>query len=182
MLHIIGLIVAVFMFFSFRSHDKKRREELLNWAIPLAVQIAQNQGWVSPHRLCSQLDLTQSDAQMVLRASAEKGFLIQAVNGRFYAHPEGQYITISPEEEVDASSKNSSGSIGKLIKFFAWCAGIFIVLVLLLSFIPDIITPAQKTTPTTLINEATPLINFPPVENAPAPHVDKKSHSHSRHK
>ncbi len=116
MLHIIGGIIAVLFFFSFSTNDNKRREKILNWAIPLAVKIAQNQGWVSLHRLRSQLDVTQSDAQMILRAAAEKGFLIQAVNGRYYTNPDGQYITINPEEEAESPTKEGGGYTGGIIK------------------------------------------------------------------
>jgi hypothetical protein len=37
--------------------------------VPRAVEIAQHQGWVSPHRLMTQAHLTKSAAQSVLRAA-----------------------------------------------------------------------------------------------------------------
>lgn len=173
MFMIIGAIIVVVAWIVFFANDNKRREKILDWSIPIAVKIAQNQGWVSSHRLKSQLDLTQSDAQMILRSAAEKGFLVQAVNGRYYANPDGQYITISPEKEIEVEllPKKHSGYVGGVIKVALWSIVIIVGLIFLISLIPDKITTAEDAAPAAA----------PPQPTA-EPTPKQKSHNHSWHK
>jgi hypothetical protein len=64
--------------------EAARESSLKDNFIPLAVEIARHQGWVSPHRMSNQAGLSRRDAQIVLFAACNRGFLYRAVNGRFY--------------------------------------------------------------------------------------------------
>lgn len=79
-----GFLIFLFFITIAISGSSKQRKELLEWAIPRAVNIARAQGWVSPHRLTTQLNLTKSDAQLVLSNACQQNLLYQAVNGRYY--------------------------------------------------------------------------------------------------
>lgn len=67
----------------------------MKWGALRAVEIAQHQGWVSPHRLRTQAGFTNQDAQQILRNTCKKGVLFQAVDGRYYL-PERKAKSTAP--------------------------------------------------------------------------------------
>lgn len=85
MAEFIGFLIVIVFIIVAASGSSKAKAELLEWAVPRAVTIARAQGWVSPHRLINQLNLTKSNAQLVLSTACQKGLLYQAVNWRYYA-------------------------------------------------------------------------------------------------
>jgi hypothetical protein len=76
------LIFIVAPIFMIATSIQRRR--LKEWGVPRAVEIAEYQGWVSPHRLMNQAHLTKSNAQFLLREASKQNLLYQAVNGRYY--------------------------------------------------------------------------------------------------
>jgi hypothetical protein len=106
----LGFFLWVLATIAIASANSKRRKEILDWGIPLAVQIARAQGWVSPHRLRNQLDLTPSDARMVLFEARSRGLLYQAVNGRFYVDNDAVAYPVQIEGEADASPDDTKAS------------------------------------------------------------------------
>lgn len=56
----------------------------INRGLNRAVEIAQHQGWVSPHRLITQAGVKNADAQLILSRACKQGVLFQAVDGRYY--------------------------------------------------------------------------------------------------
>lgn len=111
MVAVLGFFLSLLVTIAIASANSKRRKEILEWGIPLAVQIARAQGWVSPHRLRNQLDLTPSDARMVLFEARSRGLLYQAVNGRFYVDNDAAAYPVQIEGETTdpkAATKNYS--------------------------------------------------------------------------
>jgi hypothetical protein len=97
---VLGFFLSLLVTIAIASANSKRRKEILEWGIPLAVQIARAQGWVSPHRLRNQLDLTPSDARTVLFEARSRGLLYQAVNGRFYVDNDAVAYPVQIEGEA----------------------------------------------------------------------------------
>lgn len=62
----------------------KRYREYLDAGVTRAVSIAEHQGWVSPHRLHSQADVTNKQAQLFLGEACKRRVLFQATDGRYY--------------------------------------------------------------------------------------------------
>ena len=62
----------------------KRYREYLDAGVARSVSIAQNQGWVSPHRLHTQADVTNKQAQVFLHEACKRRVLFQAVDGLYY--------------------------------------------------------------------------------------------------
>jgi hypothetical protein len=83
-MNFVMLILAIFVFLPLVIRGVNRRRTLLAWGLPRAVEIAKDQGWVSPHLLMTQADLKNSDAQYILYKACKRGLLNQAVNGRYY--------------------------------------------------------------------------------------------------
>lgn len=80
----IGIIIEGVLGFALES---ARCKQLKDAYVGPAVDIARFQGWASPHRLNSQLGLSQRDARFVLIVACQRGLIFQAVNGRFYLAP-----------------------------------------------------------------------------------------------
>lgn len=54
------------------------------------MKIATGQGWVSPHRLRSQIAVTDAQAQAFLTAARAGGLLVQPINGQHYLPGEAE--------------------------------------------------------------------------------------------
>ncbi|HUI20908.1 MAG TPA: hypothetical protein VLZ74_07670 [Methylocella sp.] len=77
---IIGFLVVV----QATLAEKVKRQKLLEWAIPRAIEIAELQGWVSSNQLMMRADLKKTYARLALTEACRQGHLYQAVDGRFY--------------------------------------------------------------------------------------------------
>jgi len=73
-----------------RAEAERTTAAYLDWGVDRAVKIATGQGWVSPHRLRSQINVTDTQAQTFLSAAWSRGLLVQAINGRYYLHDEAE--------------------------------------------------------------------------------------------
>lgn len=49
-----------------------------------AVEIAQDEGWVSPHRLKTRCGYPQADAKIGLESARRRGLLVRGAKGRYY--------------------------------------------------------------------------------------------------
>jgi uncharacterized protein (DUF58 family) len=94
---VAGALAAVLIAGSFmkaraaRRAAEQRRAEItaqvearFDSGVDRAVQIATHQGWVSPHRLRSQFNVTEKEARDFLDEARGRGALMQAANGRYY--------------------------------------------------------------------------------------------------
>lgn len=160
----IDYLFKIFGSVAFYAHEKKRRESIINEGLVKAIQIAQNQDWVSPHRIRNQLNLTQSDAQIILKAALEKGFLTQATNGRYYINPEAQYITTNPQEEELTEVKNSRSKKSMFSAILMWIIFISIIIALFTS-------SASKKTASVEANQSTA---SPDTKTVPVTHKHNK--------
>ena len=79
------IIGAFLILFQLVSAARAKRSEMMEWAVPRAVEIAKRQGWVSSHRLMTQANLKKRSARHVLLEACRQEILYKAVNGRFYA-------------------------------------------------------------------------------------------------
>lgn len=73
-------IFATCIWFAY-SRAEKRMNDL---SVPIAVEIAQLKGWVSPHRLMSVIGIKKFQAEIVLREARKRGVLHQHADGRYY--------------------------------------------------------------------------------------------------
>jgi len=109
MVQVVGAIIALFFWYVAASEANKRRKAVLNWAVPLAFEIARAREWVSPNRLMNQLNLTKADAQAVLFEASRLGLLHQALNGRYYPNPDAVIFPNQIDATVVEESPESSG-------------------------------------------------------------------------
>jgi len=77
---IAGLLLLVPLLFSVKG----QRKQTLAGALPRAVAIAKDHGWVSPGRLMAQEYMSEKDAKATLAEASRQGLLFQAEDGRFY--------------------------------------------------------------------------------------------------
>lgn len=79
---------------------KKERIAYLTWGIKRAVSIATHQQWVSPHRLKTQVHVTDKQAMEFLECASQAGLLEQAVNGRYYLPGAPIILSIEPPDHA----------------------------------------------------------------------------------
>jgi hypothetical protein len=173
MISILGAAVMLLLIFASYSAANTKRREILNWAVPLAVQIAQGDGWVSPHRLTTRLHLTKSDAAMVLSNACAQGLLYQAVNGRYYPNPNvidySDVVGAEKGSAIDGGGTEGRPSYSHVWMIAAWGLA---TLFLLYTFSKDSSTTVS---PTTVSPTPAPVAEQVKPDNPPEVAVPPKS-------
>ncbi|HTV31725.1 MAG TPA: hypothetical protein VME69_01265 [Methylocella sp.] len=97
------ILVGLSLLALLRSSALRFGRQNIARAVPHAVKIARDHGFVSPGRLMTQNNLSEKDARAVLIEACRRGLLFQTQDGRFYAKPLPPDAKVSSPEGRDSA-------------------------------------------------------------------------------